>query len=178
MAEDTLTVTDNRTGEEHTLPIVDGAIRATDLAKLGVLSYDPAFLNTASVRSAITYIDGDVGILRYRGYPIEQLAEKSTYLETAYLLIDGELPTNAQLARWSQEVTLHTFVHENVKTFMQAFRYDAHPMAMVIAGVAGLSSFYSEASNVDVEENRLLQTVRLVAKVPTRAAWAFRHTRV
>jgi citrate synthase len=174
---DTITITDNRDGSSFDVPIEDGTIRATALRQAGLATYDPAFLNTASVRSAITFIDGDVGILRYRGYPIEQLAERSTYLETAYLLIDGELPTNAQLARWSQEVTLHTFVHENVKSFMQGFRYDAHPMAMLIAGVAALSTYYSEASDVDDEENRLLQTVRLVAKVPTLAAWAFRHTR-
>src|ERR1700751_1001736 len=126
MAEDTLTITDNRTGEAHTVPIVDGAVRATELAKLGVLSYDPAFLNTAACRSAITYIDGNAGILRYRGYPIEEIAEKAKFLEIAYLLLEGELPTPAQLDSWEQEVRVHTYVHENVKEFLQGFRYDAH----------------------------------------------------
>jgi citrate synthase len=184
MAADTLAVTDNRTGQAYEVPIEDGAIRATALRKIkiaeddfGLMSYDPAFLNTASCRSAVTYIDGDQGILRYRGYPIEQLAEKSTYLETAYLLLFGELPTSAELDRWTDEITHHTFVHENVKGLMEAFRYDAHPMGMFISAVAALSTFYPEASQVDDPENRLLQAKRLIAKVPTLAAWTYRHSR-
>ena len=184
MAADTLAVTDNRTGQAYEVPIEDGAIRATALRKIkiaeddfGLMSYDPAFLNTASCRSAVTYIDGDQGILRYRGYPIEQLAEKSTYLETAYLLLFGELPTSAELDRWTDEITHHTFVHENVKGLMEAFRYDAHPMGMFISAVAALSTFYPEASRVDDPENRLLQAKRLIAKVPTLAAWTYRHSR-
>ncbi len=181
---DSLSVTDNRTGLTYELPIEDGAIRANALRQIkvadddfGLVSYDPAFLNTASVRSAITYIDGDRGILRYRGYPIEQLAEESTYLETAYLLLFGELPTNEQLAHWSHDVTYHTFLHENVKRFMEGFRYDAHPMGMLISVVAALSTFYPEAGTVDDETVRLQQVVRLIAKVPTIAAWSFRHSR-
>ena len=184
MAADTLSVTDNRTGQAYEVPIEDGAIRATALRKIkiaeddfGLMSYDPAFLNTASCRSAVTYIDGDQGILRYRGYPIEQLAEKSTYLETAYLLLFGELPTSAELDRWTDEITHHTFVHENVKGLMEAFRYDAHPMGMFISAVAALSTFYPEAAQVDDPENRLLQAKRLIAKVPTLAAWTYRHSR-
>ena len=181
---ETLTITDNRTGRSFETQIEDGAIRATALreAKLteedfGLMSYDPAFLNTASVRSAITFIDGDRGILRYRGYPIEQLAEQSTYLETAYLLLFGELPTNAELARWSDELTHHTFLHENVKTLMEGFRYDAHPMGMLVSVLAALSTFYPEASQVDDPEVRMRQVVRLIAKVPTIAAWSYRHSR-
>ena len=181
---ETLTITDNRTGRSFETQIEDGAIRATALreAKLteedfGLMSYDPAFLNTASVRSAITFIDGDRGILRYRGYPIEQLAEQSTYLETAYLLLFGELPTNAELARWSDEITHHTFLHENVKTLMEGFRYDAHPMGMLVSVLAALSTFYPEASQVDDPEVRMRQVVRLIAKVPTIAAWSYRHSR-
>jgi citrate synthase len=184
MAADTLSVTDNRTGQTYEVPIEDGAIRATALRKIkvaeddfGLMSYDPAFLNTASCRSAVTYIDGDQGILRYRGYPIEQLAEESTYLETAYLLLFGELPTSAELDRWTDEITHHTFVHENVKGLMEAFRYDAHPMGMFISAVAALSTFYPEAAQVDDPENRLLQAKRLIAKVPTLAAWTYRHSR-
>jgi citrate synthase len=184
MASDTLSVTDNRTGATYEVPIEDGAIRATELRKIkladddfGLMSYDPAFLNTASCRSAITYIDGDVGILRYRGYPIDQLAEHSTYLETAYLLLFGELPTEAELATWTTEITLHTFVHENMKRLVEAFRYDAHPMGMFVSSVAALSTFYPEASAVHDPEVRLLQVKRLIAKVPTLAAWAYRHNR-
>jgi len=184
MATDSLTVTDNRTGQTYELPIADGAIRATDLRQMkvdaddfGLMSYDPAFLNTASVRSTITYIDGDRGILRYRGYPIEQLAEESTYLETAYLLIFGELPTEGQLAAWVDEITRHTFVHENVKRLMEAFRYDAHPMGMLISSVAALSTFYPDALRIDDAETRMIETKRLIAKVPTLAAWAYRHSR-
>jgi citrate synthase len=181
---DTLTITDNRTGTTFEVPIEDGAIRATALRQAsvsagdhGLVSYDPAYLNTASVRSAITYIDGDRGILRYRGYPIEQLAEQSSYLETAYLLVFGELPTAAELERWSDEITHHTFVHENVRSLMQGFRYDAHPMGMLISVVAALSTFYPEATQVDDAEVRMQQVVRLIAKVPTIAAWSYRHSR-
>ena len=184
MAADTLSVTDNRTGQAYEVPIEDGAIRATALRKIkvaeddfGLMSYDPAFLNTASCRSAVTYIDGDQGILRYCGYPIEQLAEESTYLETAYLLLFGELPTSAELDRWTDEITHHTFVHENVKGLMEAFRYDAHPMGMFISAVAALSTFYPEAAQVDDPENRLRQAKRLIAKAPTLAAWTYRHSR-
>jgi citrate synthase len=184
MASDTLSVTDNRTGTEYEIQIADGAIHATELRKMkvaeddfGLMSYDPAFLNTASCRSAITFIDGDAGILRYRGYPISELAERSTYLETAFLLLFGELPTKAELAGWVDEITHHTFVHESMKRLMEAFRYDAHPMGMFVSSVAALSTFYPEAADVEDPDNRLLQTKRLIAKVPTLAAWAYRHTR-
>ncbi len=184
MPADSLSVIDNRNGEAYEIPIADGAIHATELRKIkvdeddfGLMSYDPAFLNTASCRSSVTFIDGDKGILRYRGYPIEQLAEESTYLETAYLLLFGELPTGAELNDWTDEITHHTFVHENMKALMEAFRYDAHPMGMFISGVAALSTFYPEAARVDDPENRLLQTKRLIAKVPTLAAWTYRHSR-
>ncbi|HSC50123.1 MAG TPA: citrate synthase [Gaiellaceae bacterium] len=174
---ETLTITDNRTGKTFEAPIEEGAIRATALKDAGLMSYDPAFLNTASVRSEITFIDGDAGILRYRGYPIEQLAERSTYLETAYLLIHGELPDNGELAHWSNEITYHTFLHENVKTLMEGFRYDAHPMGMLVSMLGALSTFYPEAARVDEPEVRLQQVVRLIAKVPTIAAWSYRHSR-
>jgi len=181
---DTLTITDNRTGKAYEVPIEDGTIHATALREIkldeddfGLMSYDPAFLNTASVRSSIGYIDGDRGILRYRGYPIEQLAEQSTYLEVAYLLVHGELPTEAQLAEWTQAVTLHTFVHENVKRLMEGFRYDAHPMGMFVSVVAGLSTFYPEAARIGDAEIRRQEVVRLIAKVPTIAAWSYRHNR-
>jgi citrate synthase len=181
---ETLTITDNRTGRAIEVPIERGAIRATALRQLkldeddfGLLSYDPAFLNTASVHSSITFIDGEKGILRYRGYPIEQLAERSTYLETAYLLLFGELPTQQQLAEFAHSVTYHTFLHENVKRLMEGFRYDAHPMGMLVSVVAALSTFYPEASQVDDGEIRLQQVIRLVAKVPTIAAWSYRHSR-
>jgi citrate synthase len=184
MASESLSVTDNRTGRDYEIPIADGAIHATELRQIrvdeddfGLMSYDPAFLNTASCRSAVTFIDGDAGILRYRGYPIEQLAGESTYLETAYLLLFGELPTKVELAHWEDEITHHTFVHENVKRLMEAFRYDAHPMGMLISSVAALSTFYPEAMLVGEPENRLLQVKRLIAKVPTVAAWAYRHSR-
>jgi citrate synthase len=183
-ATHTITVRDNRTGREYDLPITDGTIRATDLRQIkasdddkGLITYDPGFVATASCRSAITYIDGDAGILEYRGYPIEQLAEKSTYLEVAYLLIHGVLPTQPQLDAWSHDVTNHTFVHENVKRFMQNFRYDAHPMGVLEASVAALSTFYPDAADVDDEENRHRQAVRLIAKVPTLGAFAYRHAR-
>jgi len=175
MAEDTLTITDNRTGEAYTVPVVDGAIRASDLQH--VLSYDPAFLNTASCRSAITYIDGDAGILRYRGYPIEEVAEQASFLETAYLLAEGELPTADQLAAWENEVRVHTYVHDNVQKFLEGFRYDAHPMGMLLGAVGALSTFYPDAKNIADPENRYLQRVRLIAKLPTIAAYIFRHSR-
>jgi citrate synthase len=174
---DTLTITDNRSGTSIEAPIAEDAIRATALKELGLASYDPAFLNTASVTSRITYIDGDAGILRYRGYPIEQLAEESTYLETAFLLIHGELPTEDELYAWSQEITHHTFLHENLKELMHGFRYDAHPMGMLISAVAALSTFYPEAQDVDDEVTRMAQVIRLIAKVPTIAAFSFRHSR-
>ena len=174
---DTITITDDRTGAVHELPIEDGTVRATGLRPLGLMSYDPAFLNTASVRSAITFIDGDVGILRYRGYPIEQLAVSSTYLETAYLLLFGELPARDELRRFEHEVTYHTFLHENMKRLMEGFRYDAHPMGMFVSAVAALGTLYPEASKVDDPEIRLQQVIRLVAKVPTIAAWSYRHNK-
>jgi citrate synthase len=177
-----LTVRDNRTGSEFDLPIVDGTVRASDLAKIrlnddepGIAVYDPGFVNTASCRSSITYIDGDKGILEYRGYPIEQLAEKSNYLEVAYLLIHGELPTKQQYEAWEHQITFHTFVHENVKSFMEGFRYDAHPMGMLLASVGALSTFYPESRNISDANVRQMQIIRLIAKMPTLGAWAFRH---
>jgi citrate synthase len=174
---ETLTVVDNRTGSEYTIAIEDGAIRATDLRQLGLLSFDPAFLNTAACRSAITYIDGDAGILRYRGYPIEQLAEEAGFLETAYLLFEGELPTAEQQCRWEDDVRSHTYVHTNVTKFLEGFRYDAHPMGMLLGAVGALSTFYPDAKHVSDPENRQLQRVRLMAKLPTIAAYIFRHSR-
>src|SRR5215472_14327271 len=174
MADDSFTITDNRTGETYTVPVVEGAIRATDLK--GVLSYDPAFLNTAACRSAITYIDGDAGILRYRGYPIEEIAEKAGFLEIAYLLLDGDLPTAAELAAWEDEVRVHTYVHESVTKFLEGFRYDAHPMGMLLGAVGALSTFYPDAKDIAEPENRYLQRVRLIAKLPTIAAYIFRHS--
>jgi citrate synthase len=181
-ATDTLTITDNRTGQSYEVPIEDGTIRAMALREIkvdeddfGLMAYDPAFTNTASCRSAITFIDGDKGILEYRGYPIEQLAEHSTYLEVAYLLVHGELPTQAQLDEWTHEITIHTFVHENVKNFMQGFRYDAHPMGMLLASTGALSTFYPDASKIKDAEIRYMQIIRLIAKMPTLAAFAFRH---
>jgi citrate synthase len=181
---ETLTITDNRTGREYTLPIVDGTIRAPDLRQIGaedgdggLMSYDPAFLNTASCRSAITYIDGDAGILRYRGYPIEQVAEQASFLETAYLLLEGELPNPDQLARWEEDVRNHTYVHTNVTKFLEGFRYDAHPMGMLLGAVGALSTFYPDAKDIADPANRYLQRVRLIAKVPTIAAFIFRHSR-
>jgi len=180
---DTLSITDNRTGKTYEIPISQGAIKALDLRQIktgandfGLMAYDPAFMNTASTKSAITYLDGDAGILRYRGYPIEQLAEKSTYLEVAYLILYGELPTDAQLKQWMFDITTHTFLHENIKHIMQAFRYDAHPMGMFISTVAALSTFYPEANEISDPENRLQQIKRLIAKVPTIAAFSYRHT--
>jgi citrate synthase len=181
--KDSLSITDNRTGREYELEIVDGAIRAPELRNIkvseddfGLLSYDPAFMNTASCRSAVTFLDGEAGVLEYRGYPIDQLAENSTYLEVAYLLIHGELPTQPQLDEWQHEITIHTFVHENVKNFMQGFRYDAHPMGMLLASVGALSTFYPDANAIKDAEIRYLQLIRLIAKMPTLAAFAFRHS--
>ncbi|HXR13087.1 MAG TPA: citrate synthase [Solirubrobacteraceae bacterium] len=181
-AVDTLTVTDNRTGRSYEIPIVDGAIRSLDLRQIrsseedfGLLAYDPAFMNTASCRSAITFLDGDAGVLQYRGYPIEQLAEQSTYLEVAYLLVHGELPTVAQLEEWTHLITIHTFVHENVKSFIQGFRHDAHPMGMLLGAVGALSTFYPDASRIHDAESRAIQTIRLIAKMPTLAAFCYRH---
>jgi citrate synthase len=180
---DTLTITDNRTGKQYEVPVADGAIRATDLRQLkvtaedaGLATYDPAFMNTASCRSRITYIDGDQGILEYRGYPIEQLAERSTYLETAYLIIFGELPTETQLQEWTTQITLHTMLHENIKKLMEAFQYDAHPMGVLISTIAAFSTFYPDAKKIFDEQSRKKQIHRLIAKVPTIAAYAFRHS--
>jgi citrate synthase len=173
----TLAITDSSSNARLEVPVEDGAFRVTAFRELGLTSYDPAFLNTASVRSAITFIDGDQGILRYRGYPIEQLAVDSTYLETAFLLVFGELPTTDALRRFEHDVTYHTFVHENLKRLMEGFRYDAHPMGMFISVVAALGTLYPEASKVDDPDVRLAQVVRLIAKVPTIAAWSYRHSR-
>lgn len=180
---DTLSITDNRTGKQYEIPIQNDTIRALDLRQIklnaedfGMMSYDPAFTNTASCISRITFIDGDKGILRYRGYPIEELAEKSTYLETAYLILHGELPTKQQLADWAYHVTHHTFIHESIKKFLDGFHYDAHPMGMVISAVAALSTFYPDARNIFDEESRRKQTFRLIGKMPTMAAFAYRHS--
>jgi citrate synthase len=177
-----LTVRDNRTGQEYDIPIADGTIKAADLAQIrtaedepGLATYDPGFVNTASCKSAVTFIDGDKGILEYRGYPIEQLAEKSSFLEVSYLLIHGDLPTKEQYDAWVHEITYHTFVHENVRDFMEGFRYDAHPMGMLLASVGALSTFYPESRNISDAENRHMQIVRLIAKMPTLGAWSFRH---
>jgi citrate synthase len=179
---DSLTIKDNRTGKTYELPISEGTIKALDLRKIkvddedfGLMTYDPAFMNTASCRSAITYIDGDKGILEYRGYPIEQLAEKSTYLETAYLLMYGELPTKAELAQWSHDITHHTILNENLKSLLDAFRYNAHPMARLISTVAALGTFYPESKNIFDPESRQKQIRRLIAKVITIAAFNYRH---
>jgi citrate synthase len=184
MSEPTLAITDNRTGKSYTLPIENGTVRAMDLRQIktdaddfGLMTYDPALMNTASTKSAITFIDGDKGILEYRGYPIEQLAERSNFLEVAYLILFGELPNEQQLAAWTYDITHHTFVHENIKTLMQAFRYDAHPMGMFISTVAALSTFYPDANKVSDADNRLAQIKRLIAKVPTIAAYTYRHNR-
>ncbi len=181
-AKQTLTVTDNRTGTAYELPIEDGTVRALDLRQIktgdgdfGLMAYDPAYTNTASCRSAITFIDGEAGILQHRGYPIEQLCEHSSYLEVAYLIIHGELPTETQLQEWIHAITIHTFVHENVKDFMQGFRYDADPMGMLVASVGALSTFYPDANRIHDPEVRAIQIVRLLAKMPTLAAFAYRH---
>jgi citrate synthase len=183
MVKDSLTIVDNRTGKQYEVPIADGAIRADALKKIvaapddgGLLSYDPAFMNTASTRSTITFIDGDRGVLWYRGYPIEQLAERASFLEVAYLVIHGELPTAKQLEDWTWQITHHTWVHENVKKFMDGFHHDAHPMSMLISSVAALSTFYPDARLFRDPGHRALQIYRLIAKVPTLAAFAFRHS--
>jgi citrate synthase len=179
----TLSITDNRTGRQYEVPVQDGAIRAADLRQLkvvdddaGLVTYDPGFMNTAACRSSITYIDGDKGILRYRGYPIEQLAERSTFLETAYLLLHGELPSAAELDSWVYNVTHHTIVHESIKKFIDGFHHDAHPMGMFVSTVAALSTFYPEAKQIHDETSRRNQIFRLIAKAPTLAAFAHRHS--
>jgi citrate synthase len=181
---DTVTVTDNRTGKRYELAVQDGAIRAMDLRQIkvadgdfGLVSYDPAFLNTASCRSGITFIDGERGILNYRGYPIEQLAEGSTFLEVAYLIVNGELPTREQYDEWMRQITLHTIVHENVKKFMDGFWHDAHPMGILVGTVGALSTFYPDAKDIFSPECRRKQVFRLIAKIPTLAAFAYRHSR-
>jgi citrate synthase len=181
--KDTLTITDNRTGETYEVEVTDGAIRAMELRGIkvsdddfGMLSYDPGFKNTASCRSEITFIDGDAGILEYRGYPIDQLAEQSSFLEVAYLLIHGELPTADEMDAWTHEITHHTFIHENIKQFMDGFHHDAHPMGMLVSTVGALSTFYPEAKDIDDAEVRHKQLVRLIAKFPTLAAFAYRHS--
>ncbi len=183
MAKETLTVTDNRTGKTYEIQIDHGAIRATDLRQIrvseddvGLLSYDPAFMNTASCKSAITFIDGEKGILRYRGYPIEQLAERSTFLETTYLVLHGELPTGKQLEEWAYNITHHTMIHENIKKFIDGFHYDAHPMGILVGTVAALSTFYPDAKGILDTANRQKQIYRLIAKMPTLAAFAYRHS--
>jgi citrate synthase len=184
MAKESLTITDNRTGKQYEIQIENGTIRASDLRQIkasgddfGLMSYDPAFTNTASCKSRITYIDGDKGILRYRGYPIEELAEHSNYLETAYLIVKGELPDRKHFEMWEHNIKVHTMVHENIKKFMEGFRYDAHPMGMLLGTVGALSTFYPDAANTHDLESRRLQTRRLIGKMPTLAAWAYRHTR-
>ncbi len=182
-AQETLSVTDNRTGEQYELPIENGTIKTMDLRQIkvseddfGLMGYDPAFTNTASTKSEITFIDGEAGVLEHRGYPIEQLCEHSSYLEVAYLLINGELPTKDELDAWTHEITIHTFVHENIKSFMQGFRYDAHPMGMLLAATGALSTFYPEATQIKDEATRDMQIIRLLAKIPTLAAFAYRHS--
>jgi citrate synthase len=183
MPKDSLTITDNRTGKTYEVPVQDGTIRALDLRKIttgeddfGLMTYDPAFTNTASCKSRITYIDGDRGILNYRGYPIEQLAERSNYLETAYLILNGELPTRAQYEAWVYNITHHTIVHENIKGLLDGFRYDAHPMGMLLSTVGALSTFYPDAKHIHDPEVRRSQVFRLIAKMPTLAAFAYRHS--
>src|SRR5713101_4021193 len=180
MAE-TLTITDNRTGRQYEVPIQDGTIRAADLRQIkvtpdefGMMTYDPALMNTAHCKSRITYIDGDKGALLYRGYPIEQLAEQSDFLETASLILFGELPTASQQQAWVREITLHTMLHENIKKFMEGFQYDAHPMGIFLSTVGALSTFYPDAKQIFDRESRGRQTHRLIAKVPSIAAYAFR----
>ena len=180
--QDSVSITDNRTGESYELEVTDGTVKAMDLRQIkvseddfGLMAYDPAFINTAACRSQITYIDGEAGVLEHRGYPIEQLCENSTYLEVAYLLIFGELPTKQQLERWVYDVTHHTFVHENIKKFVEGFRYDAHPMGMLLASVSALSTFYPQAKEIDDPEERYMAAIRMIAKMPTLAAFAYRH---
>jgi citrate synthase len=182
MASETLTITDNRTGKQYEIPIKNGAIKATDLFQIritedeGIVSYDPGFMNTASCQSKITYIDGDRGILRYRGYPIEQIAEKSTYLETAYLVLYGELPNKAQLEEWNHNITYHSIIHENIKKLIDGFHHDAHPMGILLSTVGALSTFYPEAKKIFDVKSRHDQTYRLISKMPTLAAFAYRHS--
>jgi citrate synthase len=183
MTRDSLTITDNRNGKTYEVPITDDTIRALDLRQIkvnqsdfGMMSYDPAFNNTALCKSKVTFIDGDAGILRYRGYPIEELAERSTYLETAYLILFGELPTRAQIEDWTYHVTHHTFIHESIKKFLDGFHYDAHPMGMLISTIAALSTFYPDARHIFDAESRRKQTYRLIGKMPTLAAFAYRHS--
>jgi citrate synthase len=182
-AEETLSVTDNRTGEQYEIPIENGTIKTMDLRQIkvdeddfGLMGYDPAFTNTASTKSEITYIDGAAGVLEHRGYSIEQLTEHSTYLEVAYLLVHGELPTKEQLDKWEHDVTIHTFVHENIKEFLQGFRHDAHPMGMLLSTVGALSTFYPEAKDISDDNERYWAAIRLIAKMPTLAAFAYRHS--
>src|SRR5438874_1877953 len=182
MASETLTIIDNRTGRQYEIPIRNGAIKATNLVQIkvseddGLITYDPGFMNTASCQSKITYIDGDKGILRYRGYPIEQLAEKSTYLETAYLILHGELPTQSQLAGWTHNITYHSIIHENIKKLIDGFHHDAHPMGILVSTVGALSTFYPEAKKIFDANSRKAQTYRLISKMPTLAAFAYRHS--
>ena len=182
MASETLTIIDNRTGKQYEVPIRNGAVKATDLFQIrvteddGIVSYDPGFMNTASCQSKITYIDGDKGILRYRGYPIEQLAEKSSYLETAYLILHGELPTSSQLEDWTHNITYHSIIHENIKKVIDSFHHEAHPMGVLISTVGALSTFYPEAKKIFNVKSRQDQTYRLISKMPTLAAFAYRHS--
>jgi len=183
MSNETLTITDNRTKKTYEVPLFKGAVRAMDLRQIktdaddfGVMSYDPAFMNTASCQSSITYIDGDKGILRYRGYPIEQLAEQCIFLEVAYLILFGELPSETQLKDWVREITHHTMIHENIKKFMDGFHYDAHPMGMLVSTIAALSTFYPDAKNIQDAQVRRLQILRLIGKIPTIAAFTYRHS--
>src|SRR3954471_4314568 len=182
-AQDSLSVTDNRPGETYEVEVADGTVRAMDFREIkvseddfGLMTYDPAFTNTASCRSSICFIDGEAGVLEYRGYPIDQLCEQSSYLEVAYLLIYGELPTRDQLDEWVFEITHHTYVHENIKKFVEGFRYDAHPMGMLLATTGALSTFYPDASNIKDQAVRDMQIIRLLAKVHTLAAFAYRHS--
>jgi len=183
MAKDTLTVVDNRTGKHYEIAIKEGAVRATDLRQIkldandpGLLSYDPSFGNTAACRSAVTFIDGERGILRYRGYPIEQLAEQSNFLEVAYLIVKGELPAPSHLKAFVHHITHHTIIHENITKFIDGFHYDAHPMGILVSSVAALSTFYPDAKRIHDAESRKTQTHRLIAKMPTLAAFAYRHS--
>ena len=181
---DTLTITDNRTGRQYEVPVADDTIRAMDLRQIkvkdddfGLMTYDPAFMNTAACRSAITFIDGERGILRYRGYPIEELADRASFLEVAYLLAEGDLPTGEQLDKWTGDIRYHTYVHTNLIKFLGGFRYDAHPMGMLLGVVGALSTFYPDAKDLQDSQNRYIQRVRLMAKLPTLAAFVFRHAR-
>jgi len=182
LGEDTLSVTDNRTGRTYEIPITDGTVRALDFRAIrvseddfGLMTYDPAFMNTAACRSSITYLDGTNGVLEYRGYPIEQLAAQSSYLEVAYLLVYGELPSASELEKWQHDITIHTFVHENIKEFLGGFRHDAHPMGMLLGATGALSTFYPDANGIDDPQNRDIQTIRMISKMPTLAAFAYRH---